>query len=298
MDTSDYKYKLFNDTSFEDCIVSFVGTEVCTPGYSYGPAVRPCYIIHYILNGQGKFFCNNKEHCLKKGDIFLIEPDIMTFYQADFCHPWAYAWIGLRGKKLPEFFQRIGINYIHPILHLPDNNRVEEILRQILHTDSSGMKQEFTRQSLLFDFFEQISPSSTHEMHMAQSNDIRDNNYLVKAIEFIQNNYHNYIRVTDVSEHLGITRNYLFTIFKNSLGHSPHDYISYYKLSKARHLLDDSNYTIENVAFSCGYDELSTFSRAFKKRYGVTPSGYRKFRYEHSELSTAELTRYLKKMKE
>lgn len=290
-------YKLFNDSSFEDCHICYVGKEHCSPGYSFGPAVRPSYLLHYIIDGSGKFFCDNKEYTLHAGDIFLIEPDVMTFYQADFQTPWSYAWIGMKGNKLPEFFARIGKNHSTPIIHCPKNNKILDIITDILHTDSSGIKQEFKRQALLFQFFDQISPQSLYKNSMVNSNDMKDNGYLVKAIEFIQNNYHNYMRVTDVSDHLGITRNYLFTIFKNSIGHSPLEYITYFKLSKACNLLDDSNNTIENVAYSCGYNELSTFSRAFKNRYGVTPSNYRKLRHIRPDMSAADFARYMKKIR-
>ena len=86
-------FKLFNDRTFSDCFLNFAGHEQCEPGHSFGPAIRPCYIIHFILSGKGKFFCDNVEYDLGANQAFLIEPTAMTFYQADFEDPWHYLWI-------------------------------------------------------------------------------------------------------------------------------------------------------------------------------------------------------------
>ena len=66
-------FKLFNDRTFSDCFLNFAGHEQCEPGHSFGPAIRPCYIIHFILSGKGKFFCDNVEYNLGANQAFLIE---------------------------------------------------------------------------------------------------------------------------------------------------------------------------------------------------------------------------------
>ena len=262
-------FKLFNDRTFSDCFVNFAGYEQCKPGHSFGPAIRPCYIIHYILSGRGKFFCSDVEYDLKENSAFLIEPTSMTFYQADFEKPWHYLWIGFKGEKVPEILSRMGISSDNPILHGEKNNLIP-ITEDILATDSSGLKEELKRQSLLYDF--------------------------LSSLEFIRNNFYHPIGVNDVSSHLGISRNYLFTLFKNSMGHSPSEFLTYCKLNKACHLLDDSALSIENVAYSCGYESLSVFSKAFKHKYGLTPSAYRKLKYENDTMSDLEFNRFIKRI--
>lgn len=288
-------YKMFNDSSFTDCSVCFAGWEKCSPGHSFGPAVRPTYIIHYIVEGEGKFFCGDQEYHLHTEDGFLIEPDILTFYQADFKSPWHYLWIGMKGEKVPEFLKRMGKSYQSPIFHCEDREEMMEILFKILKTDSSGIRQEFQRQSLLFAFLSQLSPKTMYTDSMVASRQLRENAYLVKAIEFIQNNFYNALQVKDVAEHLGINRSYLFTLFKKFIGHSPQEYIAYCKLSKACNLLDDTGYSMEKVAYSCGYDSQAVFTKAFKKHYGIPPSQYRKIRIQKPDLTKIGLMRYIKK---
>ena len=75
-----------------DLSLSFYGYEECTPNYSFGPAIRDTYVLHYISKGQGKFHYKGKIVDLKEGDFFLLKPDELTFYQADSKEPWAYYW--------------------------------------------------------------------------------------------------------------------------------------------------------------------------------------------------------------
>lgn len=288
-------FKLFNDQTFSDCFINFAGHEECSPGHRFGPAIRPCYIIHFILSGKGKFFCSNVEYDLGENQAFLIEPSAMTFYQADFEDPWHYLWIAFKGDKAVEIMNRIGISSDNPVL-TGDREKIIAITEAILDTDSSGFKEELKRQSLLYDFLSTICPDTMYSESLSQSTELRNNNYLVRAIEFIQNNFYNQIGVSDVSSHLGISRNYLFTLFKNTMGHSPSEYLAYCRLNRACHMLDDSALSVENVAYSCGYDSLSVFSKAFKHKYGLTPSAYRKLKYENDKMSDLEFNRFIKNM--
>lgn len=87
-----------------DLALSFYGYEECTPNYSFGPAIRDTYVLHYITKGQGKFHYKGKIVDLKEGDFFLLKPEELTFYQADSKEPWAYYWLGITGGKSPDYF--------------------------------------------------------------------------------------------------------------------------------------------------------------------------------------------------
>lgn len=84
----------------------FCGSEHCTPGHSYGPAVRPHYLLHVILQGHGRYQYKGETYALQAGDAFLISPAEVTYYQADEVHPWSYAWVGFDGQAVPEILSR------------------------------------------------------------------------------------------------------------------------------------------------------------------------------------------------
>lgn len=288
------QYKMFSDHTTSDCSICFAGIENCGSGHSYGPSVRPTYIIHYIISGQGKYLCQDQEFSLHTGDAFLIFPDMMTFYQANFQAPWKYLWIGFHGNKIPEYLSRMGLDREYPIFHSDEHQKLIQIVEEILSTDSSSFAQELKRKSLFYAFLSLLSPQLDCSKKVVHASN--DNNYLMRAIEFIQQNYFNQVKVSDVANYLGITRNYLFFLFKKDLGFSPQEYITHFKLTKACNLLSDFHLPIEHIAYSCGYDGLSVFSKAFKRQYHITPSQYRKAKSERPELSNIDFDRYVKSL--
>ena len=68
---------------FSEFYLCSCGYAKCAPLHSFGPAVRPNYIIHLILGGKGRYTVGDTVYELEAGQGFLIEPEVQTFYQAD-----------------------------------------------------------------------------------------------------------------------------------------------------------------------------------------------------------------------
>ena len=56
---------------------------------------------------------------------------------------------------------------------------------------------------------------------------------------------------------------------------SPVEYIAQQRISRACHLLQNTDNSIAQIANTCGYPDFSYFTRVFRKRLGMTPSEYR-----------------------
>lgn len=94
---------------FSEFYLCFCGYADCSPLHSFGPAVRPNYLIHLILQGKGKYMIGEESYNLEAGEGFLIEPEVSTFYQADAEQPWSYMWVGFSGTKAKEYLRDIGL---------------------------------------------------------------------------------------------------------------------------------------------------------------------------------------------
>jgi transcriptional regulator GlxA family with amidase domain len=103
-----------------------------------------------------------------------------------------------------------------------------------------------------------------------------DNDYVTKAQAFVRSNYCNPIKVTDIADYVCINRSYLYTLFQNSLGISPQQYLASYRIAKATELLQLTALSVESIAISCGYSDPLVFSKAFRQEKGLSPSQYRK----------------------
>ena len=78
------------------------------------------------------------------------------------------------------------------------------------------------------------------------------------------------------ADYVGISETHLRRIFKQDFNISPIKYINCLKLDKAKNMLQSSNYTINEIALSVGYDDPYYFSRVFKRETGLSPSEYKK----------------------
>ena len=90
---------------FSDLYLCFCGYEACQPFHSYGPAVRPNYVIHYIISGKGTFTIGNRTYRLTAGQGFFLMPNVRTYYEADAMIPGHISGSVLTAKKLPLMYR-------------------------------------------------------------------------------------------------------------------------------------------------------------------------------------------------
>jgi two-component system response regulator YesN len=97
-----------------------------------------------------------------------------------------------------------------------------------------------------------------------------------KAKEYINANLKNEITREDIANHVFLNPDYLTRVFKKSTGLSIVEYVTEIRIKKSLALLNSSNLPISAVASEVGYDNLTYFSKLFKKAVGSTPSEYRR----------------------
>lgn len=261
------------DRKFTDIYLCYCGYAKCEPGHSFGPSVRPNYLIHYILKGKGMYRTVKKEYNLKEGYGFLIEPQVQTFYRADIEEPWTYIWIGFDGNNARQYLNDTGLNQQHPVFECVYKDELKQIVLDMLKNNISATTHRFLLQGLLYKFFSVLTRDLHINTPVSQNG---ENPYILQAIEFIQNNYSFPIHVTDIANYVCINRSYLYTLFKANLGVSPQDYLANYRISQATELLTTTELSIESIALSCGYTDPLIFSKVFKIKKGQTPSRYRR----------------------
>ncbi|MBS6183489.1 MAG: AraC family transcriptional regulator [Clostridium celatum] len=267
--------------NFNDLYLCYCGLEKCAPLYSFGPAVRPTYLLHYVLEGQGYYYVNDNKYTVSKNQGFLIEPNVVTFYQADKDNPWTYLWIGIDGDKAKLYLNSAGLNENHLIFTYEKDDSLKEYVLEMLKHHTMSDSDAFKIEGLLYLFFSKLCEDRKEIPSMNKEENT--NNYINKAIEFIQNNYHNSIKVTDIANYICLNRSYLTSIFQNNLNMSPQKFLMKFRITKAAELLYNTNLSITNIAYSCGYSDPLAFSKAFKKIKGISPKEYRNTKKETTE---------------
>ena len=98
---------------------------------------------------------------------------------------------------------------------------------------------------------------------------------IVKALEYIEQNYQRSIKLADVAESVYLNPVYFSHVFKQQMGIRFVDYLADYRIEKAIVLMQDPTLTIHAIATSVGFFSSRYFAETFKKRKGMTPSEFR-----------------------
>ncbi|MDT8718377.1 AraC family transcriptional regulator [Clostridium sp. 19966] len=244
------------------------GYEKCEKNHGFGPASREYYLIHYILSGKGKFTIREKSYKLSSGDMFIIRPQEITYYEADSKDPWEYIWIGFDYDSNAEVFS--GLDFLKN--DVITSKTCENIFRSMLLAEKLNFSKEMFLSSKLFELFSILVEGSERSSKQCDL----PNTYVMKAKNYIDTQYVNKISVEAISNFLGIDRRYFCSIFKKYLGKSPQKYIIDLRLEKAARLLLEQGYSPSEAAASTGYEDIFNFSKMFKKKYGAAPLHYKK----------------------
>lgn len=98
--------------------------------------------------------------------------------------------------------------------------------------------------------------------------------HLIK--NYISQNYmDDTLSVKDISDHVFLSTSYVCTFFKNETGQTLNQYLTEYRMEKAKQLLKDARYRIADISSRVGYSDGNYFGKSFKKHCGISPSEYR-----------------------
>lgn len=251
------------------------GTERCDAGHYYGPAVRDHFLIHYIHSGKGKFRVGQKEYPLRKGQGFLICPDIITYYQADFHDPWHYSWVGFHGLKAESYLRSAGLTMENPVFTCSGDDVFGNCLDRMITAKGLQKGHEVRLLGLLYIFLSHLMEQNGMDSACDDPGSRKDA-YVRKAIEYVEMNYSRKMTIAELARHIGLDRSYLGSIFKEQLNASLQHYLLQYRINKACGLLKGTDLSIGDISRSVGYDDPLLFSKLFRKNMSVPPREYRK----------------------
>jgi len=240
---------LLTDRKLRDLNPLIAGEEACAPGHSFGPAVRKYTLIHYVLRGKGVLYARGSAHPVHAGQAFIILPDEVTTYKADPDDPWHYRWIGFDGALSARFSE------LPPVLTLP-----EVLFGRMMHLSSQPSTAEYLLAGELFSLYAHLFADAQigcPHVHRVQN--------------YIRSNYMHPIRVEQIARELNLDRRYLSRIFKKTVGCSIQDYLIRIRLEEAERLLL-RGCSVNDAARLSGYEDVSNFSKMFKRRTGKTPA--------------------------
>ncbi|GAB4462599.1 MAG: AraC family transcriptional regulator [Elainellaceae cyanobacterium] len=98
---------------------------------------------------------------------------------------------------------------------------------------------------------------------------------LLRVFDYFSDHLDQDIKLADLANLLGISQFHFSRLFKQSVGISPYQYLLQQRIEKAKQLLQKTDYSIVEIALSCGFNSHSHLTKQFRQATGTTPKNYR-----------------------
>lgn len=247
--------------------------------------------INYILQGCASFICGNEKFVSAEGDIIITPPNML------------HAIYPLAGQKQyyntlvfsPEMLgassnDRCTFECIRPIIsgkfqinaritkEHPCYIELQQIIENIMScAEKNSPQHDMLIKSDLLRLFWFLKNSG--DIFPVKSDNVRQNEALRPAVEYINANFRENITVEQLATMSNLSKSYFMSRFKQLIGVGAIEYLTQLRIKHACDTLLDTNKTTVEIAFDCGFYNLSNFNRQFKKLVGCTPKEFRKINH-------------------
>lgn len=262
------------------------------PGKAYSSRVTRYHELELITGGAGSMMINGETYKLKRGDLFYHPPGtkitgtmpygyILILFDPYFDGekisqysegkkalgdvPADESKVSARALSLPFYMNVTNYNFYKVLFKkifafFVDGSNILEIkiaLLELIHE----LKKEYSQ--ALRNEVSSLTAKSYYKKIIACAKIIDDApevNYTLGAL----------------GREIGLSKNFLCSSFKEIMGITIFSYIHMARIKKAKEILLETQSSIEEIAYYCGFENLSYFYRTFKKYTGVSPANYRK----------------------
>lgn len=236
-------------------------------------------ILVFVEEGECSFYVNGKKYRLEKDSYIVIpkgvfyKPHTETFCQYRYFH-FVGEYLGeiasigdFHNISMPDdvslsncfFLSEFGKSTKKFILHL--NSIMEE-------TNSNAVSQKNRMNIAFFNALNCIS--GDHDDH-------DDYGLAYKIHQYIVENLTKPLNLSDISSHFGYSNQHIINQFKRGYNMPPTAFILQKRLELSSIYLLETSLTINEISSKCGFNDSNYYSRAFRKKYNLSPQNYREY---------------------
>lgn len=173
-------------------------------------------------------------------------------------------------KPIKELFK----NANHGILFSEETTKNLETKLNII-SKKTGFDNFLGFQSLLYDLAISRDQKILTNLSFDDQNDFHNSNRIEKIFKFVKQNYGKKIKIEEAAAEVNMSIISFSRLIKQRTGKTFVEFVNELRLGYATRKLIDTNDSISQICYDCGFNNISNFNRIFKKRQNCTPSAFR-----------------------
>ncbi len=238
----------------------------------------------HVISGTYNTFVGDHEYALEKDDLCFIPSKVLhgdarnkgqalyesVVFDIDLIRQHSYA---------PDFFineilsENIVLNYVIPHTHTEICETVKNFFTT-LKNNTYG--HELISSGYLLIFLGLLKKEHLYSEKVVMSNHKQKQGEQIQAVlNLIRKEYSRDLSLEDMAGTAGLSPKYFCRVFREVTERSPIEYLNWFRVNQACTKLRESHEKLPEIAYSCGFNDLSYFIKIFRRYKGMTPLKYR-----------------------
>ena len=235
----------------------------------------------FLVSGQGSYFVDGKRYLLSAGDIVLIGS--RSVHKPELSEGTAYERIIIYVS--PEYLQKMSAPDCDLLSLFSGENghvlRLKEQRRRAVFALASKLEQDLENDSFgravlsqadLLQLLVELGRSMADSPASLPRPSMTENRRVLEIMEYLNQNLAEEIDIDQLAVQFFISKFYMMRLFQRETGTTIYSYLTQKRLLKARELMDAGMRATESC-YACGFHSYSSFTRAYGKYFGTTPTG-------------------------
>ena len=257
-----------NAPEISDLEIELAGCSNLSGDYTVGRVSPPNHTLFYSIHGQGKFRVPSGEMQLDEGQLIIL-PAGQSFEVTIVSEQWDIIWVNLADSERWKSFSKSEAAVL-------DNAKLEGLhhAMELLYLERDVDSREAAMQ-LVSRYLYRIIDAPLSDVHTHDEKERRQVSRLHSLFSAVEKQLQFDWDMESLSEKAHYSAPHLHRLCLQVFGRSPKQHVIYLRMTRAKSLLQSTQWPVSYIASYVGYANVFTFSKRFKKSTGLPPSAYR-----------------------
>ncbi len=261
------RVSFFNADKSAPFYVEMCGVSYCDASYVIDRKQSPFFVIEYVVSGKGTVIEDGVSAEACAGDVYFLRAGRSNHYYSDKNDPWVKIWMNFGGELVRAVAESYSLDR-RIVFHAPE---LRDLFDEMIAVSRSDKPESEVREEMMVIFMRIC-------MRLSKANlDEKDDGGVASRLKASIDALREYDTTLDeLVKPLYCTKSHAIREFKDTFGTTPYEYLLTRRFSAAKAMLKSTAMSICEIAERLSFYDVHYFSDCFKKRFGLTPTEYRK----------------------